>query len=126
MSHWAGACAERYRVLVGTREDTDHMTEAVSISAGPADLPLEVTTLVGRRSGLRRVRDLMSESRLVTLTGFGGIGKTRLALRMASELRRVFDAVYVVSLGGVGDPEAVPDQLAAALGLQGRSRRSAT
>ena len=97
------------------------MTEAVSISLGPADLPLEVTTFVGRRSDLRRLREVMSESRLVTLTGFGGIGKTRLALRMATELRRVFDGVYVVPLGGVTDPDAVPEQIAAALGLQGRS-----
>ncbi|PVG80633.1 LuxR family transcriptional regulator [Nocardioides gansuensis] len=102
------------------------MTEAVFISRGPADLPLEVTSFVGRRSDLRRIREVMSESRLVTLTGFGGIGKTRLALRMATELRRVFDGVYVVPFGGVADSEAVPEQLAAALGLQGRSRGSAT
>jgi serine/threonine-protein kinase PknK len=102
------------------------MTEAVSISPEPADLPLEVTTFVGRRSDLRQLREVMSESRLVTLTGFGGIGKTRLALRMTTELRRVFDGVYVVPLGGVADPEAVPEQIAVALGLQGRSNRSAT
>jgi len=102
------------------------MTEAVSISRGPADLPLEVTTFVGRRSDLRHIRELMSKSRLVTLTGFGGIGKTRLAFRMAAGLRRAFDGVYVVPLSGVADPEAVPDQIATALGLQERSKRSAT
>ena len=102
------------------------MTEAVSTSPEPAELPLEVTTFVGRRSDLRRLREVMSQSRLVTLTGFGGIGKTRLALRMATELRRIFDGVYMVPLGGVADPEAVPEQIAAALGLQGRSNRSAT
>jgi serine/threonine-protein kinase PknK len=59
------------------------MTEAVSLAQAPSGLPLEVTTFVGRRSERTRIRELMSESRLVTLTGFGGIGKTRLALRMA-------------------------------------------
>jgi predicted ATPase len=102
------------------------MTEAVSILETPADLPLEVTTFVGRRSDLRRIRELMSESRLVTLTGFGGIGKTRLAMRIAAGLRRVFDDAHVVALGGVGDPEGVPEQFAAALGLHGRSTQAAT
>ena len=102
------------------------MTEALSFSPGPADLPLEITTFVGRRADRGRVRELMSESRLVTLTGFGGIGKTRLALRMATDLRRTFEGVHVVALGGLSDPESVPDQIAAALGLQGRSRQSAT
>jgi len=102
------------------------MTEALSFSQGPADLPLEITTFVGRRADRGRVRELMSESRLVTLTGFGGIGKTRLALRMATDLRRTFEGVYVVALGGLADPDSVPDQIAAALGLHGRSRQSAT
>jgi serine/threonine-protein kinase PknK len=102
------------------------MTEAVSFSQAATDLPLEVTTFVGRRSDRARIRELMAESRLVTLTGFGGIGKTRLALRMATELRRRFEGVHVVVLAGLTDPEDVPDEFAATLGLQGRSRQSAT
>jgi predicted ATPase/DNA-binding CsgD family transcriptional regulator len=102
------------------------MTEALSFSPGPSDLPLEITTFVGRRADRGRVRELMSGSRLVTLTGFGGIGKTRLALRMATDLRRTFEGVYVVALGGLADPDSVPDQIAVALGLHGRSRQSAT
>jgi len=102
------------------------MTEAVSLSLSATDLPLEVTTFVGRRSDRTRIRELMGESRLVTLTGFGGIGKTRLALRMASELRRLFESVHVVALAGLTDPQDVPDEFAATLGLQGRSRQSAT
>jgi predicted ATPase/DNA-binding CsgD family transcriptional regulator len=102
------------------------MTGSISLAEVPADLPLDVTTFVGRRSDRSRIRELISESRLVTLTGFGGIGKTRLALRMATELRRAFDGVYVVALGSVGDPKVVPDQIAGALGLQLRSRQSAT
>jgi non-specific serine/threonine protein kinase len=102
------------------------MTEAVSFSLAATDLPLEVTTFVGRRSDRTRIRELMGESRLVTLTGFGGIGKTRLALRMATELRRLFESVHVVALAGLTDPQDVPDEFATTLGLQGRSRQSAT
>ncbi len=102
------------------------MTEAVSFSLAATDLPLEVTTFVGRRSDRTRIRELLGESRLVTLTGFGGIGKTRLALRMATELRRLFESVHVVALAGVTDPQDVPDEFATTLGLQGRSRQSAT
>lgn len=100
------------------------MQEDVSLIPGPANLPLEVTTFVGRRSERGRIRELMSESRLVTLTGFGGIGKTRLALRVADERRRVFDGVYVVALGGLVDPQAVPDRVAATLGLRERPAES--
>lgn len=102
------------------------MTEAVSFSQAATDLPLEVTTFVGRRSDRTRIRELLGESRLVTLTGFGGIGKTRLALRMASELRRLFEGVHVVELADLTDPEDVADEFAATLGLQERSRQSAT
>ena len=102
------------------------MTEAVSFSQAATNLPLEVTTFVGRRSDRTRIRELMGESRLVTLTGFGGIGKTRLALQVATELRRLFEGVHVVPLAGLTDPEDVPDEFAATLGLQGRSRQSAT
>jgi NB-ARC domain len=101
------------------------MTEAASFSGWSADLPLDVTTFVGRRSERSQIRELMSASRLVTLTGFGGIGKSRLALRMASDLRRVFpDGVYVVALGEVAHADAVPGQIAASLGLHGRSNQS--
>jgi len=102
------------------------MTDAVSLSQAAPNLPLEVTTFVGRRSDRARIRELVGESRLVTLTGFGGIGKTRLALRMATELRRLFENVHVVWLAGLTDPEDVPDEFATTLGLQGRSRQSAT
>jgi serine/threonine-protein kinase PknK len=103
------------------------MTEALSFSPMPGELPAEITTFVGRRSDRVRVRELMSQARLVTLTGFGGVGKSRLALRMAIELRRLFaDGVCFVELGGVSEPSRVPDEVATSLGLQGRSKQSAS
>ena len=63
------------------------------------NLPLELTGLVGRRRELAAVKRLMAESRMVTLTGTGGTGKTRLAVRIAAELGRAFPAgVWFVDL----------------------------
>src|SRR5688572_1305104 len=103
------------------------MTEATALPPLGVRLPAEVTTFVGRKFERSAVRNLLSESRLVTLTGFGGVGKTRLALKIASELRRAFgDGVCFVQLGALGVGEAVPDEIAGALGLHGRTTESAT
>lgn len=68
---------------------------------------------------------MLSEARLVTLTGVGGVGKTRLALRVAADVRRAFTGgVYFANLAPHTDPEQVPYVVASALGLQGRSRRA--
>src|SRR5687768_11713515 len=83
-----------------------------------------MTGFVGRREDRAQVRRLLSESRLVTLTGFGGVGKTRLALRMAIELRRVHpDGVWFVPLGELSDPDLIAETIAGVLGVQDRSGR---
>ncbi|MFC9789460.1 ATP-binding protein [Rhodococcus sp. NPDC127528] len=90
------------------------------------NLPHELTNFVGRRRELAEVRRLLSESRLVTLTGMGGVGKTRLALRAAANLQQAFeDGVWLVELGGLRDPAFVADTVAAALGLRERIGRPA-
>lgn len=92
----------------------------------PAGLPLETTSFVGRRRDRGKVRQLLGDARLVTLTGFGGVGKTRLALRVASGLRRAFaDGVHVVSLAAVGDPALIAQTVVTVLGLQTRTQRAA-
>lgn len=103
------------------------MTVVLSAVQAPAPLPLAVTSFVGRRHDRIHVRRLMESSRLVTLTGFGGIGKTRLALRVAQDVRRTFpDGVNFVSLGELHRADAVADQIAAALGLDGRAKHTAS
>jgi len=95
------------------------MVQAVSASHAVSNLPVELTGFVGRRQDRSDVRRLLSSSRLVTLTGFGGIGKTRLAVRVAGELSRLYaDGVCFVPLGDLSDPDLVPDTVAAALGFQ--------
>jgi len=57
------------------------------------NLPVEVTSFVGRRRELTELRQLLTAARLVTVTGPGGVGETRLALRLAGDLRRLFPDV---------------------------------
>jgi predicted ATPase len=77
------------------------------------------TGLVGRERELDEVPRLLGDARLVTLTGAGGVGKTRLALAVAEELgQRFADGVAFVDLAPVGQPEAVPAAIARALGIR--------
>ncbi|HEY3958612.1 MAG TPA: LuxR C-terminal-related transcriptional regulator [Streptosporangiaceae bacterium] len=86
------------------------------------NLPVELTSFVGRRGELAEVKRLLTGSRLVTLTGIGGVGKTRLALRAAAELRRAFrDGVWLVQLDELRDQALVAQAVAGALGLQDRT-----
>jgi predicted ATPase/DNA-binding CsgD family transcriptional regulator len=87
-----------------------------------SNLPAEVTSFVGRRQELREVKRLLSTTRLLTLTGSGGVGKTKLALRAAADLARGFpDGVWLVLLASIHDPMLVTQATFSALGLQDRS-----
>ncbi|MGW6379389.1 ATP-binding protein [Rhodococcus sp. NPDC055112] len=80
------------------------------------NLPLELNSFVGRRRETAESRRLLSSSRLVTLTGIGGVGKTRLALRVAADSRRDFeDGVWLVELGDLRDPTLLAGMVAATL-----------
>jgi len=93
-----------------------------AVNSRHGNLPADLTTFVGRRHELADVRARLSSSRLVTLTGVGGVGKTRLALRVARDVRRGFpDGVWLVELAGLRDPQLVGQTLAASLGLHDRS-----
>jgi predicted ATPase/DNA-binding SARP family transcriptional activator len=84
----------------------------------PGNLPTRLTSFVGRTPEILEVAALLDEARLVTLTGPGGIGKTRLALEVARQQRSRFPGgTWWIDLAPVTDPEAVLDQVAGALGL---------
>ncbi|MFF8970611.1 ATP-binding protein [Streptomyces sp. NPDC014995] len=87
-------------------------------------LPVETTSFVDRRSELAEGRELLARARLVTLTGPGGVGKTRLAGRIAAGVARAFpDGVRFVHLSGLHDPALVPLAVADALGQRDYSDR---
>jgi predicted ATPase/DNA-binding CsgD family transcriptional regulator len=83
------------------------------------NLPLALTTFVGRRSELAELHELRARHRLVTLVGVGGGGKTRLALQLAREvLNEHAEGVWLVDLSAVLDPQLVPQSFAATLGVR--------
>src|SRR4051812_44475798 len=85
----------------------------------PTNLPAEVTSFVGREREQRDVAELLTRARLVTLTGPGGAGKTRLALRVAAEVRDRFpDGVFLVELAPVVDPALVASTIADVFGVR--------
>ncbi len=85
-------------------------------------LPLPVTSFVGRRAELARALELLENTRLLTITGPGGTGKTRLALELAAELGPAFrDGTAFVDLAPILDPDLVASQVLRALGAQSAS-----
>jgi predicted ATPase/class 3 adenylate cyclase len=85
----------------------------------PTNLPAEVTSFVGRKRELGDVAELLERARLVTLTGPGGAGKTRLALRVAVEVRdRYPDGIFLVELAPIEDPSLVPSTIADVFGVR--------
>ena len=90
------------------------------------NLPAQLSTFVGRARELSEVRALVESSRLVTLTGAGGCGKTRLSLQVAAELLDGSgDGVWLVELAAVSDPDAVPSVIIEALGIAPQAGRPA-
>ena len=89
------------------------------------DLPVQVTSFVGRSIQLLELADLIRDHRLVTLTGPGGTGKTRLALQVAADASDHFDAVRFISLAPVSDAEGVAIAVANGLGLPPGTRPAA-
>ncbi len=98
-----------------------------TLDATPGNLPMMATSFVGRDDAVKTLCDLVRDKRLVTLTGVGGVGKTRLAVQAAAQLTGAFDdGVWLVELAPVGDPAAVPDAVAVVLGVTPQADRSVT
>ncbi|WP_461154481.1 ATP-binding protein [Saccharopolyspora tripterygii] len=88
-------------------------------------MPADLTSFVGRRQDVAAVRQLLTTARLVTLTGIGGVGKTRLAANVAAEVRRAFpDGTCLIELASVKDPALLPHTVADSLGIREQSTRS--
>ncbi|MFC9679934.1 BTAD domain-containing putative transcriptional regulator [Streptomyces sp. NPDC056948] len=116
----AGLRDAHRRVLSG--DDTPAAFAGRDRTAGR--LPAETTSFVGRERELDHVADLLTRTRLVTLTGVGGVGKTRLALRAATRSAHAFpDGVWLADLAPLTDPGLLDRTVAESLGLRNHSSR---
>lgn len=101
------------------------MVDEIS-EGGSENLPHAVTSFVGRHNELTEVRALLGSARLVTLTGVGGVGKSRLAIETGMGARSAFaDGVWLIDLAVVREPELVEHAVATALGVPNPSNRPA-
>ena len=90
-----------------------------SLKEIPHNLPVQLTTFIGREKEVEQIKKGLGKSRLVTLTGSGGTGKTRLLLQVASELLDHFkDGVWFIELAPIIDPDLVPNSVASVLGVR--------
>ena len=101
--------------IVGLR---DQFPALRSLDARPNNLPAQMSSFIGREDTIREVQAALESTRLLTLTGPGGTGKTRLALEVAHrELPAFLDGVWFVDLSTITDPSVVPSEIAVALDL---------
>jgi len=90
-----------------------------SLEVTPNNLPQQVTSFIGREDELAKLHELVSATRLVTVVGVGGIGKTRLSLQVGAEAMDEYpDGVWFVELAGLALPQLVPSAVAQALGVR--------
>src|SRR5258705_8226447 len=98
--------------------------EANRPSRSNHNLPYQLTSFIGREQEIVQLEELVTANRLVTLTGAGGAGKTRLAIEVASRLVDAFpDGVWLVELAALSDPRLVPQAVAHALGVNEQPAR---
>jgi predicted ATPase/DNA-binding winged helix-turn-helix (wHTH) protein len=97
---------------------------AVAATAPKHNLPQQLTSFIGRERELSELGALLQKTRLLTMVGFGGIGKTRLALRLADEIADAYpDGAWFVELAALTDARMVAHAVASALGVREDPRR---
>ena len=83
-----------------------------------SNIPIPITSFIGREKELKEIARLLSSSRLLTLTGPGGVGKTRLAIQIAHDsIKKFADGVFWVGLVGLSDGNLIPQEIAQSLNL---------
>lgn len=117
---WLETLARRGYRFVGPVVALSNKTNCGNATTrAPTNFAEPITSFVGRETEQAIVRSLLVSHRLVTLTGAGGIGKTRLALRVAVEMRDAYeDGVWLIELASLREPDFVPRTVTAVLGLE--------
>ncbi len=116
-----GTCAEYEHWLKESLSPSRATDRALLPPATPRrhNLPFQLTNFIGRERESSQVKELIATHRLVTLTGSGGVGKTRLALRVAADVLETFsDGVWLVDPAPLSDPALVPQAVATALEIR--------
>jgi predicted ATPase/DNA-binding SARP family transcriptional activator len=109
-------------IVAGRYGDADGAAAEEALAAPRHNLPLALTSFIGRRQELDDIARLLRQTRLLTLVGVGGAGKTRLALRAGWNLLTTYrDGVWVIQLASLSDPERLPRLVAGTLGLEDES-----
>jgi len=102
----------------GTPKTVSIMTKLVTKEVS-SNIPVPLTSFIGRRMELKEIAKLLSSSRLLTLTGPGGVGKTRLAIQTAHDsIKKFKDGVFWVSLVGLSDENLIPQEIAQSLSVR--------
>jgi non-specific serine/threonine protein kinase len=127
----AKAPQDRYQLAGEARAALEAVQSDPSIAppAPPAahNLPLQLTRFIGREREIAEVNSLMATERLVTLTGAGGAGKTRLALQIAQGLVENFPhGIWLIELAPLADPELIPHTIASTVGVRVESSQGVT
>jgi predicted ATPase/class 3 adenylate cyclase len=117
-----GAAIRLYQVVHDDLHDEFPALRTLSVL--PNNLPAELSSFIGREPETQALRERLDAARLVTVTGPGGAGKTRLALQVAAELLDAYDdGVWLVELAGVGAGDEVADAVASELGVRDEAGR---
>jgi predicted ATPase/DNA-binding NarL/FixJ family response regulator len=97
----------------------------MAVDSPPTNLPLQLTSFIGRAREIAEVKRLLGTTRLLTLTGSGGAGKTRLALQVATDLSEHYaDGAWFIDLAPLTDAALVPQTIASAFGVMEKPNRS--
>jgi predicted ATPase/DNA-binding SARP family transcriptional activator/DNA-binding CsgD family transcriptional regulator len=115
-----------YRRILAQRSATARSPAPEKHPSGRRDnLPAAVSSFIGREAEILEIKRHLSMTRLLTLTGTGGVGKTRLALEVARDVTSAYPAgVWLVELAPLSDPDLLPQAVAAALGIREEQGRS--
>jgi predicted ATPase len=115
------SAGETLKALAGQMDELERTSEKVPRN----NLPVMVSSFIGREKEIDEVRSLFASSRLVTLTGAGGSGKTRLALKLANHLLQDYpEGIWMVELGALAEPGLVPQAIASVFDLREQASRT--
>jgi non-specific serine/threonine protein kinase len=125
---WLETLARRgYRFTGPVTALPENKTARDTVKGARSNLAEPLTSFVGRERQVAEIQRLLSSNRLVTLIGAGGVGKTRIAIRVAGELLHSYaDGVWLVEFGALRDPVLVPQTVATVLGLSDQPGKSLT